>query len=68
MSGRLDGKVALITGTGGGQGRAAALLFAREGALVVGCDLKEDGAAETVAMVRADGGSMTSMHPAGSKW
>mgnify|MGYP000318307850 CR=1 FL=1 len=40
MSRRLEGKIALITGTGGGQGRAAALLFAREGAKVVGCDLK----------------------------
>ena len=30
MTGRLEGKVALITGTGGGQGRAAALRFARE--------------------------------------
>jgi meso-butanediol dehydrogenase / (S,S)-butanediol dehydrogenase / diacetyl reductase len=37
--GRLGGKVALITGTAGGQGRAAALLFAREGARVIGCDL-----------------------------
>ena len=35
----LEGKVALITGTGGGQGRAAAQLFAEAGALVVGCDL-----------------------------
>src|SRR5579871_6825688 len=37
--GRLDGKVAIITGTAGGQGRAAAILFAREGARIVGCDV-----------------------------
>jgi NAD(P)-dependent dehydrogenase (short-subunit alcohol dehydrogenase family) len=48
--GRLDGKIALITGTGGGQGRAAAVLFAKEGAKVVGCDLKTEGAAETRAV------------------
>lgn len=62
-SGRLSGKVALITGTGGGQGRAAALLFAQEGATVVGCDLKLDGARETVELVRAAGGAMTSTEP-----
>ena len=38
-----------ITGTASGQGRAAALAFAREGATVVGCDLDLDGAAATVA-------------------
>ena len=38
MVGRLQNKVALITGTGGGQGRAAALRFAQEGAIVVGRD------------------------------
>ncbi len=37
--GRLEGKVAIITGTAGGQGRAAALLFASEGARIVGCDV-----------------------------
>jgi NAD(P)-dependent dehydrogenase (short-subunit alcohol dehydrogenase family) len=36
MPGRLAGKVVLITGTGGGQGRAAAELFCAEGARVVG--------------------------------
>jgi len=61
--GRLAGKVALITGTGGGQGRAAALLFAAEGAIVVGCDLKIDGAAETVDLVHQAGGRMNSTHP-----
>jgi meso-butanediol dehydrogenase / (S,S)-butanediol dehydrogenase / diacetyl reductase len=37
--GRLAGRVALITGTAGGQGAAAARLFVAEGATVVGCDL-----------------------------
>ncbi len=63
MAGRLEGKVALITGTADGQGRAAALAFAREGARVVGCDLKTGLAEETVAMVRRAGGQMVSMQP-----
>lgn len=63
MMGRLQGKVALITGTADGQGRAAALAFAREGAKIVGCDLKADLAAETVEMVRRAGGEMVSMQP-----
>ena len=50
----LAGKVALISGTGGGMGRAAALEFAAQGARVVGCDLNADSAEETVAMVRDD--------------
>jgi NAD(P)-dependent dehydrogenase (short-subunit alcohol dehydrogenase family) len=41
---RLAGKVALISGIASGQGRAAALLFARHGAIVVGSDLNLDGA------------------------
>ena len=63
MAGRLDNKVALITGTGGGQGRTAALLFAKQGARVVGCDLKSEGARETVNLVEAIGGEMLSMQP-----
>ena len=63
MTGRLAGKTALITGTGGGQGRAAALLFAREGARIVGCDVKVEGAAETLKMVRDAGGEMVSLAP-----
>ena len=59
----LEGKVALISGTGGGQGRAAALVFAREGARVFGCDVNREGAEETVQMVLASGGEMRSMHP-----
>ena len=53
MSGRLSGKVCVITGTGGSVGRAAALAFAREGASVVGCDVNVAAAEATVEMVRA---------------
>jgi NAD(P)-dependent dehydrogenase (short-subunit alcohol dehydrogenase family) len=63
MAGRLEGKVALITGTADGQGRAAALAFAAEGAKVVGCDLKAELAAQTVEIVRGEGGDMVSMQP-----
>ena len=61
MSNRLSGKVCIITGTGGGIGREAALTFAREGALVVGCGLFVEEA--TVAAVRAAGGTMVSVQP-----
>ena len=63
MPGRLDGKVALITGTGGGQGRAAALAFTAEGARVVGCDVNEAEAQRTQELVEAAGGTMTTMAP-----
>lgn len=56
MAGRLTGKVVLITGAGGGQGRAAAVLFAQEGAKVVVTDVKVEGGEETVQLVRAAGG------------
>jgi meso-butanediol dehydrogenase/(S,S)-butanediol dehydrogenase/diacetyl reductase len=61
--GRLDGKRALISGTGGGIGRATALLCAREGAHVVGCDLDPRSSEETVALVRAGGGRMDAVAP-----
>jgi len=63
IGGRLTDKVILITGTGSGQGRAAAELFASEGAVVVGTDIDAHGAAETVEMVQRAGGHMTSTHP-----
>src|ERR1700722_10000254 len=63
MTGRLAGKVCVITGTGGSMGRATALLFAREGASVVGCDVSVEPAAATVDAVRAAGGEMVSLHP-----
>jgi meso-butanediol dehydrogenase/(S,S)-butanediol dehydrogenase/diacetyl reductase len=57
--GRLDGKVALITGTAGGQGAAAARLFAAEGATVIGCDLDADRARAVAEGVASAGGAMT---------
>ena len=59
MTGRLAGRVVLITGTAGGQGRAAALLFAGEGATVAGCDRDGGGSAETAGAVHAAGGTMS---------
>ena len=53
--GRLAGKRVLITGTSRGQGEAAQRIFAEEGARVVGCSLKEDGAEKTAALLRDKG-------------
>jgi len=53
---RLADKVALITGAGGGIGREAALLFAREGAAILAVDVGEPAAQETVRLVREAGG------------
>lgn len=61
MTGRLDGKVAIITGTGGSMGQAAALRFAAEGAKVVGCDIHPSSSDETLAQVWQAGGIMVSM-------
>jgi NAD(P)-dependent dehydrogenase (short-subunit alcohol dehydrogenase family) len=66
MSGRLAGKVAIITGAGcvgpgWGNGRAAAVMFAREGAQVFAVDLKAEAMEETVARAEAEaahGGSI----------
>ncbi|MET7345522.1 SDR family NAD(P)-dependent oxidoreductase [Streptomyces sp. NPDC087866] len=54
---RLEGKVALISGTARGLGKAAALRFAAEGALVVGGDLLHDEAVETQRQIGREGGT-----------
>ncbi len=54
--GRLEGKVALITGAGSGIGRASALRFAREGAAVAAVDIDRDAAAATIAEIEREGG------------
>lgn len=56
MSGRLEGKVAVVTGGGSGIGRAAALLFASEGAAVGVLDLVGEAAKETVDQILVAGG------------
>ena len=50
MMGRLDGKVCVITGAGGGMGRDASLLFTQEGAKVVAADVAPDAAEETAGL------------------
>jgi meso-butanediol dehydrogenase/(S,S)-butanediol dehydrogenase/diacetyl reductase len=54
--GRLDGKVAIITGAASGIGRAAAILFAREGAKLVLADIQEEGLTETLNLVKKEDG------------
>lgn len=59
--GRLSGKVAIITGAATGMGRAAALLFTKEGARVVVADYDAQGGEETVRMVKKAGGEAISV-------
>ncbi len=59
MSGIVEGKVALITGAAGGIGRAAAQIYAREGAKVVVSDLQEAAGLETVELIKQVGGDAT---------
>jgi NAD(P)-dependent dehydrogenase (short-subunit alcohol dehydrogenase family) len=63
LTGLLENKVAVITGTGDGMGRAAALRFAAEGAAVVGCDINPESAEETLKLVTAAGGTMECLYP-----
>lgn len=60
--GRLEHKVAFITGSGSGIGRAGAIRFAREGAQVVVADISKEGGERTVAMARDLGGDATFIH------
>src|SRR6187455_1979058 len=57
MAGRFDGRVALVTGAASGIGRATALRLASEGAKVAVVDREENGAAETVRLIRDAGGT-----------
>ena len=61
MGDRLKDKVALVSGAGSsgpgwGNGKATAVLFAREGAKVLAADLKPDAAVETKRIIESEGG------------
>src|SRR5262245_25925929 len=57
--GLVSGKIALVTGSGAGIGRAAALKFAEEGAKVLVSDVSGDAGHETVALIKQRGGDAT---------
>lgn len=59
MAGLVEGKVALVTGGGSGIGRQACLVFSREGAQVVVCDVAVEGGEETVGQIEQAGGQAT---------
>jgi NAD(P)-dependent dehydrogenase (short-subunit alcohol dehydrogenase family) len=53
---RLENKTAIVTGSGGGIGRATALRLAKEGAAIIVCDVNQAGVDETVQLIQAQNG------------
>lgn len=67
MGKRVDGKVAIVTGAGSiapgwGNGKAAAVLYAREGAKVFAVDINIEAARETKSIIDEEGGECTAYH------
>jgi NAD(P)-dependent dehydrogenase (short-subunit alcohol dehydrogenase family) len=65
--GRLEGKVALITGAASGMGKVSSLLFAREGAAVVVADVTDEAGTATATEIEEAGGRATYVHADVSK-
>ncbi len=59
---RLKDKVAIITGAASGIGKAAAIIFAREGAKIVAADIDMEGCNKAVESIKAEGGEALSLH------
>jgi NAD(P)-dependent dehydrogenase (short-subunit alcohol dehydrogenase family) len=62
MAGKLQGKIALVTGGGSGIGRATSLILAREGAKVMIADYVPAGGEGTVKMIKEQGGDAAFIH------
>ncbi len=63
LSNRLAGKVAIVTGSGDGIGKGCALMFARHGAQVMGCDIDPENAKQTRGQARSENLAFESVHP-----
>ncbi len=62
MAGRVQGKIALITGGASGIGRGCALMLAKEGAVIVVTDLQDDAGKDCVAKIKQAGGDAVYLH------
>jgi NAD(P)-dependent dehydrogenase (short-subunit alcohol dehydrogenase family) len=60
--GKIDGKIAIVTGAASGMGKATAILFAKEGAKVVVADIQDELGKETVKIITEGGGNAVFVH------